>query len=123
MIIYDVERALAYYGGKLGLVEFWRGGPPNQILWFNLRVPGARQDYVELLLIKPNPSRETLGSEQHMALEVPDIHAARQFALSHGYPDTPAFQPHVGRNKKQQLNLFDPDGTRAECMEPKETVQ
>jgi catechol 2,3-dioxygenase-like lactoylglutathione lyase family enzyme len=123
MMIKDVDRALAFYGGKLGLVEFWRGGPPNQTLWYNLRVPGPRQDYVELLLVTGTPSRETLGTEQHIALDVPDIHAARKFALAHGYPDTPAFQPHVGRNKKQQLNLFDPDGTRVECMEPKETPQ
>jgi hypothetical protein len=26
--------------------------------------------------------------------------------------------PQVGRNRRWQLNLFDPDGSRAELMEP-----
>jgi hypothetical protein len=30
---------------------------------------------------------------------------------------------HIGRNRKWQLNLFDPDGTRAELMEPRTQPQ
>lgn len=28
-------------------------------------------------------------------------------------------QARIGRNRRWQLNLFDPDGTRTELMEPK----
>ncbi|HXA07460.1 MAG TPA: hypothetical protein VNY30_21595, partial [Bryobacteraceae bacterium] len=58
------------------------------------------------------------GSMQHICLEVPAIQAARKTALARHYND-PKVQPRVGRNRKWQLNLFDPDGTRVELMEPK----
>jgi lactoylglutathione lyase len=62
----------------------------------------------------------TFGSDNHVALEVPDLAAAvadlqaRPAFKSYGKP----IAPHVGRNGKRQANLFDPDGTRVELMEP-----
>ena len=32
---------------------------------------------------------------------------------------TRPIEPRTGTNRKRQLNLFDPDGTRIELMEPK----
>jgi lactoylglutathione lyase len=62
----------------------------------------------------------TYGSSNHVALEVPDL-AAAVAALQ----ARPAFKtyakpldPHTGKNGKRQVNLFDPDGTRVELMEP-----
>jgi hypothetical protein len=49
---------------------------------------------------------------------VPDIQEGRKTALARHYKD-PNVQARVGRNRKWQLNLFDPDGTRVELMEPK----
>jgi lactoylglutathione lyase len=110
---------LAFYRDKLGFVEFWRGGPAGEkTAWINLRTPGTRGDYVELMLYSGTPTREQYGSMHHICLEVPDIQAARKTALARHYSD-PKIQPRVGRNRKWQLNLFDPDGTRVELMEPK----
>jgi len=52
----------------------------------------------------------------HFALGVPDIQAAYKEVVGRGYE---AEQPKIGRDGKWQLNLYDPDYTRAELMEPK----
>ena len=63
-----------------------------------------------------NPSPRTLGVMHHFALGVPDIQAAYKEVVGRGYE---AEQPKIGRDGKWQLNLYDPDYTRAELMEPK----
>jgi len=115
----NTDSTLAFYRDTLGFVEFWRGGPAGEkTAWINLRTPGTRGDYIELMLYSGTPTREQDGSMHHICLEVPDIQAGRKTALSRHYGD-PKIQPRVGRNRKWQLNLFDPDGTRVELMEPK----
>jgi hypothetical protein len=47
---------------------------------------------------------------------VPDVHKAYDAAIARGYK---AEKPQIGRDGKWQLNLYDPDLTRAELMEPK----
>lgn len=118
IMITDLDKALAFYRDKLGFTEFWRGGPTAKPVWFNLRTPGSRGDYVELMLATGTPRREEYGSMQHICLEVPDIREGRKTALERGRYDEKKLDSHIGRNRKWQLNLFDPDGTRAELMEP-----
>lgn len=115
-----LEDAMAFYRDKLGFVEFWRGGPTDgDLRYVNMRVPGARGDYVELMLHDPSPDRARLGSMQHACLEVPGIQKAYRTAVSRGVPESDKkFQPKIGRNGKWQFNLFDPDGSRTEMMEP-----
>jgi len=52
----------------------------------------------------------------HLALGVRDIKEAYKTIVARGYK---AEQPKIGRDGKWQLNLYDPNGTRAELMEPK----
>jgi hypothetical protein len=52
----------------------------------------------------------------HMALGVPSVAAGYEAVTSRGYK---AEQPKIGRDGKWQLNLYDPNLTRAELMEPK----
>ena len=120
IVVTDVDAALKFYRDQLGFREFWRGGPKDgEIRWINLRLPGPRGDYIELMITQPNPSRQQLGSMQHICLEVPDIQAAYQRAMERGTPAEDRHQPRVGRNGRWQLNLYDPDGSRTELMEPK----
>jgi lactoylglutathione lyase len=56
----------------------------------------------------------------HLCLEVPDIEKARATLESRaakvGY--TRPLEVRTGVNRKRQLNVYDPDGTRVELMEP-----
>ena len=120
VLVADLERAMPFYRDKLGFVETWRGGPADGPLsWVNMRMPGARGDYVEFMLYSTPPTRQRLGSMHHICLQVPDIQAAKKTANERGIPaDEQRYQPRVGRNGRWQLNLFDPDGSRTELMEP-----
>lgn len=115
----DEGRAMAFYRDKLGFVEIWRGGSePGRTQWVNMRMPGARGDYIEYMLHSGRPTRDQLGSMHHICLEVPDIQAAWRAAVERGVPDAERFRPRVGRIRKWLFNLFDADGTRTELMEP-----
>ncbi len=118
VLVSDQARAAAFWRGKLGFTETWRGGPGDEIRWINLRAPGGSGDYVEHMLYTAPPTRAQLGSMLHICLEVPDIEAAYAKARERGIPADDRFKPRTGRNGRRQLNLFDPDGSRAELMEP-----
>jgi lactoylglutathione lyase len=73
------------------------------------------------MLYKEPPTLARLGTLHHLCLEVPDIQAAQA-----GLDARPARKEYThtleiktGVNRKRQLNLYDPDGTRIELMEPK----
>ena len=117
-LVGKTQRSLDFYEKILGFQETWRGASnPDQLSWINLRVPDGT-DYIELMLYRTLPA--TYGSSNHIALQVPDMAAAvtalqaRPAFKTYGRPLT----PHTGVNGKRQLNLFDPDGTRIELMEP-----
>lgn len=116
----DATASIRFYGGILGFQETWRGagaGSPT-VSWINLRVPDGT-DYVELMLYKDEPAPNKRGSAHHICLETPDIAQAldhlksRDYAATYGKP----LEIRTGINRKRQLNVFDPDGTRAELME------
>jgi lactoylglutathione lyase len=109
----EEARSMKFYRDQLGLTETWRWGPePGKTRWVNLRVPGERGDYIELML-------GSAASLYHICLEVPDIQAAWKTLRARAVADEEKHRPRVGRNGRWQLNLWDPDGTRVELMEPK----
>jgi lactoylglutathione lyase len=60
------------------------------------------------------------GTKNHVALEVPDAQASvATLEARPGFKDYPhKLEAQVGRNGKRQVNIFDPDGSRVEVMEP-----
>ena len=117
-IVGNSQRALDFYGRILGFQETWRGTPnPKQLSWINMRVPDGT-DYIEFMLYDKVPT--DLGGKNHISLEVPDIPKAvetlksRPAYAAYGRP----LEIRTGINQKRQVNLFDPDGTRVELMEP-----
>jgi len=112
----DRSAADRFYKDILGFQSIWYGGmTDDEVDWVDMRVPDG-SDWLEYMLNVRNPSPRTLGVMHHFALGVPDIHAAYQEAVGRGYK---AEEPKIGRDGKWQLNLYDPDFTRAELMEPK----
>ncbi|GAC1427344.1 MAG: hypothetical protein NVSMB7_04190 [Chitinophagaceae bacterium] len=109
----------AFYKDILGFSEIWRGGSSDSVTnWINMRLPEST-DYLEYMLVNGQVNRQQLGSLHHIALMVPDMQQALDTLNNRILikPYTVA-APRVGRNKRWQLNLFDPDGTRIELMEP-----
>jgi len=121
-LVGNAEKSMAFYEGVLGFKEFWRGGKgPGVLNWIDLRVPDG-QDYIELMLYTRLPKSD--GTENHVSLVVPDMQKAmselesrpayKTYLATYGRP----LEVHVGVNGKRQVNLYDPDGTRVELMEP-----
>ncbi len=120
-LVGNAEKSVHFYEDILGFKETWRGGrDPKALSWINLRVPDGT-DYIELMLYSKLP--KTYGGQNHTSLEVPDMQKAvatlearpaYKTYLTYGQP----LDVHVGVNGKRQVNLFDPDGTRVELMEP-----
>jgi lactoylglutathione lyase len=114
----DQAAADKFYKDILGFSEIWRGGRDEASLnWINLKVPDGT-DYLEYMLVTAAPTRQQLGSLHHVALLVPDIQKALETTRERSGDPASVRAPQVGRNRRWQLNLFDPDGSRAELMEP-----
>ncbi len=89
--------------------------------WTDMRVPEGH-DWLEFMQHVKNPNDpHSRGVMDHMALGVPDANAAYQELVKRGLLDYAPKQekPKIGRDGKWQLNLYDPNFTRAELMEPK----
>jgi catechol 2,3-dioxygenase-like lactoylglutathione lyase family enzyme len=120
-LVGNSQKSIQFYGDLLGFREFWRGSSNGQQLsWVDMRVPDGN-DYVEFMLYRdPIPPPDKRGGQNHTSLLVPDVNKAIATLQSR-----PAFKTygrsmdsHIGVNRKRQVNLFDPDGTRVELMEP-----
>jgi lactoylglutathione lyase len=119
-LVRDLAPAMKFYGDLLGFHEFWRGSSNGtQLSWVNMRVPDG-QDYVELMLYTGTQSAQQRGEKNHICLEVPDAQKAvteldaRPARKTYGRK----IEVRIGKNRKRQANLFDPDDTRIELMEP-----
>ena len=105
-----------FYKDILGFHVYWHGGrTDDETSWVDMQVPDGT-DWIEYMLnVSPTASHKTLGVMNHIALGVPDIHAAQQQLIKNGWKGTE--EPKIGRDGKWQLNLYDPDDTRVELME------
>jgi Lactoylglutathione lyase and related lyases len=110
-------RADRFYKDILGFKAIWHGGMKDERTdWVDMRVPDGT-DWLEYMLNVHNPSPHTLGVMHHMALGVSEVQPAYKTVLARGHQ--PPKPPQIGRDGKWQLNLYDPNDTRVELMEPK----
>ena len=120
VIVTQLDPEYKFYTEILGFKETWRGSSSGKVLsWINLKLPDGN-DYIELMLYKEEPDPTHRGSAHHLCLQVPDVAASVESLKTRPYfknYDRP-IEMHVGINRKRQANLFDPDGTRTELMEP-----
>jgi len=120
LTVRDEQLAHTFYKDVLGFSEIWRGGRPEGVTqWVNMRVPDGTE-YLEYMLSTSPPDRRQLGAMHHVALLVPDMETAWEDAVRRS-PEAARLAlspPAVGVNGRWQLNLYDPDGTRVELMEP-----
>jgi len=120
------DRALedTFYRDILGFRPYWYGGmkddaPPS---WVSQQVPDG-PDWLEYMVTSNTLNQAQMGVLNHFALGVPNMEAVYTKLWNddrlQGQVDARGQQtvPKIGRDAKWQLNLLDPDGTRAEVME------
>ncbi|PYX24795.1 MAG: glyoxalase, partial [Acidobacteria bacterium] len=84
--------------------------------WVDMRVPEGT-DWLEYMLNVHDPDPQELGVMHHFALGVPNVKAGYETVLKRGYKASE--KPQIGRDGKWQFNMYDPNLTRVELMEPK----
>ena len=117
----DLLPAKEFYVKVLGFRETWSRTNSGRIVLIHLRAPSPSGDYVELVNqtgIK-DLKRERAGEAAHFSLEVPDAKSAYEEGLRRS-KDVRRQAPRFGMDERWQTNLFDPDGTRVEFMQPRD---
>ena len=115
VVVQDQARADTFYKDILGFRETWHGGMTDtETDWVDMQVPEGT-DWLEYMLNVHDPSPKQLGVMHHFALGVPSVEAGYQTVLKR---DMEPEKPKIGRDGKWQLNLYDPNFTRVELMEP-----
>lgn len=105
-----------FFANALGFHLMWYGGMTDQRTdWVDMRVRDG-SNWLEYMLNARDSSPHTLGLLCHFSLGVPSVAQAYKTVVKRGYRP---HKPQIGRDGKWQLNLYDPDGTRVEMMEPK----
>jgi catechol 2,3-dioxygenase-like lactoylglutathione lyase family enzyme len=124
-IVHDRAREDAFYRGVLGFRPYWFGGmQDDKPTWISQQVPDGT-DWLEYMIVDPRDGRgipptisaADLGVLNHFSLGVANVEAAYTLLWNGARLDGQANLPKIGRDAKWQLNLLDPDGTRAEIME------
>lgn len=120
-----------FYKDLLGFHAYWHGGMKDDVTqWISLQVPDGH-DWVEYMVtpgpertgVPPSMSRDTAGVLNHFALGVHNVEKTMNLLYEGQRLDEKHGPPQIGRDGKWQLNLFDPDGTRAEIMEFQPSVK
>lgn len=120
LIVTNLSSEHSFFTDILGFKEIFRSSQSGTVLsWVNLKVPDG-DDYVEFMLYKVAPDPTHRGSAHHLCLQVADVPSS--VAELKSRPSSQEYNRpmdiRLGVNRKRQVNLFDPDGTRLELMEP-----
>jgi catechol 2,3-dioxygenase-like lactoylglutathione lyase family enzyme len=124
-IVHDIGKEDTFYRSILGFRAYWHGGPTDDSSdWTSLQVPDGT-DWVEYMKVKgpettgipADMSQQNAGVLDHFSLGVPNIEKAVDLLYAGDRLTARHSDPKIGRDGKWQVNLYDPDGIRAELME------
>lgn len=121
------NRALedTFYRDILGFRPYWYGGmTDDKASWISQQVPDGT-DWIEYMVagkpdgrgIPADMSQATAGVLNHFSLGIVNARTAYTLLWNGDRLKGQDGVPKIGRDAKWQLNLIDPDGTRAELME------
>jgi catechol 2,3-dioxygenase-like lactoylglutathione lyase family enzyme len=121
-VVKDIAAENHFYRDILGFRLYWHGGfKDNDVDWYEIQVPDG-DNWIEYMLNIPvNADHKELGVQNHFSLGVKDAGAAAAQLKQAGAVKFDG--PEVGRDGKNSLDAYDPDGTRVEVMEfaPRQT--
>jgi lactoylglutathione lyase len=113
----DAANADKFYKVILGFSELWRGGVNDTVTnYINMKLPES-SDYIEYMIVDQTITPERLHSAHHICLLVPDVQTSL-VRLRKVNKEISKVAPRLGRNNRWLFNIYDPDGTRIEYMEP-----
>ena len=113
-VVHDRAAEDKFYKDLLGFHLYWQGGmKDDESDWVDMQVPDGTQ-WLEYMLVR---GTEPLGILNHIALGVPEMSEAARLLETRGWKPSDNEKQQIGKDGKWQLNLYDPDGTRAELME------
>ena len=124
-IVHDRAREDTFFRDVLGFKPYWFGGMKEDTpTWISQQVPDGT-DWLEYMIvgtpegrgIPANMSAANLGVLNHFSLGVRSAADAYTLLWNGDRLVGQTNTPKIGRDAKWQLNLLDPDGTRAEIME------
>jgi catechol 2,3-dioxygenase-like lactoylglutathione lyase family enzyme len=124
-IVHDRKHEDSFFRTILGFRPYWFGGmEDDKPTWISQQVPDGT-DWLEYMIvgtpdghgIPPDLKAADLGVLDHFSLGVQSTEVAYTLLWNGGRLDGQTNTPKIGRDAKWQLNLLDPDGTRAEIME------
>jgi catechol 2,3-dioxygenase-like lactoylglutathione lyase family enzyme len=120
-----------FYRDLLGFRPYWHGGmTDNAADWISTQVPDGL-DWVEYMTVKgpeqtgipPAMSKDTAGVLDHFALGIQNAEQSMNLLYAGDRLDNKHSDPKIGRDGKWQINMYDPDGIRAELMEFQPSVK
>jgi catechol 2,3-dioxygenase-like lactoylglutathione lyase family enzyme len=124
-IVHDRALEDGFFRTVLGFRPYWFGGMRDDTpSWISQQVPDGT-DWLEYMIVGTPESRgipaamsaASLGVLNHFSLGVANAEAAYTLLWNGDRLIGQSNLPKIGRDAKWQLNLLDPDGTRAELME------
>lgn len=115
-VVKDLAAENRFYIDLLGFRLYWYGGfKDDGVDWYELQVPDG-PDWIEYMLnIPANADHKELGVQNHFSFGVKNVHDASAQLRLNGLRTFDG--PEVGRDGKDSLDAYDPDGTRVEVME------
>ena len=130
-IVHNSALEDSFYQKLLGFRPYWHGGPTDDSSeWMSMQMPNGT-DWLEYMNVKgPEKtgipaamSQDTAGVLDHFALGIPNAEKAYSLLYAGDRLNTKHGNPQLGRDGKWQLNIYDPDGIRAELMEFQPSVK
>jgi catechol 2,3-dioxygenase-like lactoylglutathione lyase family enzyme len=124
-VVHNRSREDAFYRDILGFRPYWFGGvKADEPSWVSQQVPDG-PDWLEYMLVSgpettgipADMSQQTAGVLNHFSLGVPNTRDTYTVLWNGDRLKEQTGTPKIGLDAKWQLNLIDPDGTRAEVME------
>ncbi|HEU4624369.1 MAG TPA: VOC family protein, partial [Steroidobacteraceae bacterium] len=124
-IVHDRAREDGFFRDVLGFKPYWFGGMKDDTpTWISQQVPDGT-DWLEYMIVGTPEGRgipagmkaADLGVLNHFSLGVRSTADAYTLLWNGDRLAGQTATPKIGRDAKWQLNLLDPDGTRAEIME------
>lgn len=122
-VVYHKDAEDRFYRDILGFRLYWHGadkaGTPDD--WVAMQVPDGT-DWLEYMLNQPeHMDLQLTGVMNHISLGVADMKNAQAVMQSHGWKPHGDEEAEIGKDGKWQLDVFDPDLSRVELMEFKNT--